>query len=191
MQSFRVEKSKPRKSSKPAKSWSERRNEIADSISIEENVAMVACTSCVNNKLVCYYDREQSVKCAACLRHQRDCDGTFSLEEFRKIGEQKKQLKVKALEKRREIARLRKVLAELEEEDVAVQDDLVRLDDISSRMLQREMQALGVMDSVGNEQEVALADPNFVWEGVPAVESIDWEQLVRENSGGTPLSFLP
>jgi hypothetical protein len=189
MQSFRVKKPKPRKSSKPAKSWSERRNEIADSISIKENVAMVAYTSCVNNKSVCYYDREQSIKCATCLRHQRDYDGTFSLEEFRKIGEQKKQLKAKALEKRREIARLRKVLTELEEEDMAVQDDLVKLDDISSRMLQREMQALGIMDSVGNEQEVALADPDFVWEGAPAVESINWEQLMRENSGGTPLSF--
>ena len=189
MQSFRIEKPRPRKSSKPARSWSERRNEIAESISVEENIAMVACTPCVTNNIPCYYDREQSVKCAECLRRQRDCDGTFSLEEFRKVGEQRKQLKAKSLEKRREIARLRKTLAELEEEDVAVHDDLAKLDDISSRMLQREMQALGVMNSVGSEQEVALADPDFVWEGVPVVESVDWERLMGEDSGGTPLSF--
>jgi len=135
---------------------------------------MVACTECVNHGVVCYYDREQSVKCAACLRHQRSCDGTFSLEEFRKVGEQKKQLKSKSRLKRREIARLRKVLADAESEDADLQDSLAQLDEVSSRMLHREMQALGVFNSVDTGQDVALADPGFVFDGVPVTESIDW-----------------
>jgi hypothetical protein len=71
---------------------------------------MVACSACVNSGTVYYYNREQSVKCTAYLRHQRACDGTFALEEFRKVGEQKKQLVAKSRAKRREMARLRKVL---------------------------------------------------------------------------------
>ena len=94
MQSFHAEKSKLRKSSKPPKKWTTRRNEIADALeSDEDNIAMVACSECVKHNVVYYYDRRQSVQCAACLRHQRNCDGTFSLEEFRKVGVQKKKLK--------------------------------------------------------------------------------------------------
>ena len=56
--------------------------ELTDSISVKENIVMVACSECVNNGVVCYYDREQSVLCAACLRYQRTCDGTFLIKEF-------------------------------------------------------------------------------------------------------------
>ena len=87
MQSFRAEKPKLQKSSKPPKKWTTRRNEIADTLeSDEDNIAMVACSKCVKHNVVYYYDRRQSVQCAACLRHQRNCDSTFSLEEFRKVG---------------------------------------------------------------------------------------------------------
>jgi hypothetical protein len=155
---------------------------------------MVACSECVNNGVVCYYDREQSVKCAECLRHQRNCDGTFSLEDFRKVGEQKKQLQSKSRLKRREIQRLRKVLLEAqsalneaEEQDSDLQESLAQLEQKSSDMLKREMQALGVFNSVGIEQEVALSDPGFVWSDVPHTETVDvdWD-AIWGTSGGTP-----
>jgi hypothetical protein len=186
MQSFRIEKTTSRKSSKPAKSWKERRNEIADSISIEENVAMVACSECVSSGVVCYYDREQSVKCAACLRHQRNCDGTFSIEEFRKVGEQKKQLVSKTRAKRREIARLRKVLAEAESEEADLEDRLSLLEEKSSKMLRREMLALGVMEPLDTEQEVILAEPEFVWAGMPVTDSIDWAVVLGDSPAQDP-----
>jgi DNA repair exonuclease SbcCD ATPase subunit len=189
-----IAKPRSRKSSKPVKTWKERCAELADSISVEGNIAMVACSECVNNGVVCYYDREQSVKCAECLRHQRNCDGTFSLEDFRKVGEQKKQLQSKSRLKRREIQRLRKVLLEAqsalneaEEQDSDLQESLAQLEQKSSDMLKREMQALGVFNSVGIEQEVALSDPGFVWSDVPHTETVDvdWD-AIWGTSGGTP-----
>ena len=57
------------------------------------------------------------MKYIACLRHYRECNGTFSVEELRKIGEQKKQIAAKLRAKRREITRLRKTLADLEGDD--------------------------------------------------------------------------
>lgn len=178
MQSFRVIKLKPRKSSKPAKSWSERRIEIAAALeSDRDNVAMVACSECVNNNVVCYYDREQSVKCAACLRHQRNCDGTFSLEEFRKVGVQKKELEARSLlvgqelhAKRQALLQARRALLEAEscfalteEEDLKIREELARVKDKSNNMLRREMKALGVLDRLPESQEIALADPDLNW----------------------------
>ena len=52
-------------------------------------------------------------------------------------------------------------------------------------MLKCEMQALGVFNSVDNEQEVALAEPDFAWSSVPVTELVDWEDLLRE-SGDIP-----
>ena len=52
-------KNRPRKSSKPTKSKSESRNELADAIeSLEDNKVIVSCTKCVEENVVCYYDRE-------------------------------------------------------------------------------------------------------------------------------------
>jgi len=197
MQSFRIAKTKPRKSSKPVQSETERLNEVADSISTQDNEAMVSCTECINRNKVCYYDREQSVKCAECLRGRRTCDGTFALEEFRRVGEQKKHLKSKALAKRREALRLRKTLmdarkamldaeqksAAAESEEADLLESLAALEDKSSRMLKREMQALGVMNPLDNEQEVALAEPDFVWSEMPLTESIDWEGVFGSDGG--------
>jgi hypothetical protein len=177
------------RSSKPVRDWHIRRIEIADLLSSDpDNEAMVSCTECINHDVVCYYDREQSVSCAECLRHQRKCDGTFSVEEFRKVGEQKKQLISKSRLKRREIARLRKTLAALEESDADIQDSLAALEDKSSRMLRREMQALGAFDNIttssGTSHEVALAEPEFVFDGQFVTDSVDWEQVLGL-SGGT------
>jgi len=181
MQAFRVRKTKPKppKSSKPVVPWQQRQNEVADYIEfVEKTRAMVACTECANNGDVCYYSREQSVKCAACLRHRRECDGTFSVEELRKIGEQKKQLSAKSRAKRREIARLRKTLASLEEDDADLQDSLAKLDEVSSNMLKREMQALGAFDRLPASDEVALSEPDFIWGGVPTTDSVDWDAIL-------------
>jgi hypothetical protein len=131
----------------------------------------------VSHGVVCYYDREQSVKCAACLRFQRNCDGTFSIKEFRKVGEQKKQLVSKTRAKRREIVRLRKALAAMESDEAELEATLASLEERSSNMLKREMLALGVMDPLDTAKEVALADPSFVWADMPVTDSIDWEEV--------------
>ena len=214
MQNFRVCKKKPR-SSRPPRNETLRLQVVADSISVKENKAMVACSECVKNNAVYYYDRSQSVKCAECLRRRRDCDGTFSLEEFRKIGEQKRLLKEKARERRLETSRLRTLqssvqlearraklaadearqvllvaeaaaeerLAEAmrrtaaaELEEVALAEQIAKVKETSSRMLKREMLALGVISPLDNEQEVALAEPELAWFGgeLPLMGSFDW-----------------
>jgi len=161
---------------------------------------MVACTECANHNVTCFYDREQSVKCSECLRYQRNCDGTFSVEEFRKVGEQKKQLQSKSRRKRREIARLRQVLLkaqkdllDAEESDSDLQDSIAKLEEQSSRMLRREMEALGVFDSVeasaGPQQELALADPDFIFDGQFVTDSVDWDQVLGSSGDtGQPVS---
>jgi hypothetical protein len=190
MSKSRIDKTK---SSKPRVPWNTRRVEIADSIASDpDNKAMVACSACVEHDSVCYYDREQSVKCAECLRYQRDCDGTFAMEEYRKTSEHKKQLQSKSRLKRREIARLRKVLAEAEEVDNRLQDTIAMLEEKTSRMLKREMLALGVLDSVQPEEalertatevpstpepRVAGDFSEFVLEGMPITDSIDWDSV--------------
>ena len=204
MQAFRIQKTKPPKSSKPVIPWQQRQNEIADYIEfVEKTEAMVACTECANHGDVCFYSREQSVKCAACLRHRRECDGTFSVEELRKIGEQKKQIAAKSRAKRREIARLRKTLLEArrslaalecemveqEEEDSSLQDSLAKLDEVSSNMLKREMQALGAFDKLPASEDVALAEPEFFLEGTPVTSSIDWNAVW--NFGGGAEQEIP
>ena len=199
MQSARVRKSKPR-SSKPPRNESARLCLVADSITTPDNEAMVSCTECVRGGVTCYYDRAQSIKCAECLRRRKDCDGTFSLEEFRRVGEQKKQMEAKAREKRRQVIRLRGALKEsrqameearqamlkvettvlaAESEEADLQDGLSELEATSSRMLEREMRALGVLNSLPPEAEVALADPDLAWSDVvfPAVGPLDWNVI--------------
>ena len=59
MQSFRAEKPKSQKSSKPLKKWTTRWYEIAEALeSDRDNVAMVACSEYMNHNMVCYYDWE-------------------------------------------------------------------------------------------------------------------------------------
>lgn len=149
------------RTSRPSRrSERDRLDSIADAISGDsKNLAMVACTNCVNAKSLCYYDRERSKKCAECLRHQRECDGTFSLEEFRKVGEQKKEAEAVVLEKERTIARMRRALVEAEEEGLKAKEWLAHLSDVSSRMIQREMMALGVFEEIPPDRSIALGEP--------------------------------
>jgi glycine/serine hydroxymethyltransferase len=85
-------------------------------ISVEDNAAMIACTKYMENNVMCYYDRSQLIKYAECLRHQRSYNGTFALEEFRKVGEQKKTLQAKARVEKRRVVRLRRVMLKLQAE---------------------------------------------------------------------------
>jgi hypothetical protein len=71
----------------------------------------------------------------------------------------------------RRLARLRKTMVEAQarylaaqaelveagSKDADLQHDTIRVEEITSRMLRRGMQVLGVMDSLDNEQEIALA----------------------------------
>ena len=79
--------------------------------------------------------------------------------------------------KRREIVRLRKALAAMESDEAELEATLALLEEKSSNMLKREMLALGVMDSLDTEKEVALAEPLFAWADMPATDSIDWEEV--------------
>ena len=44
-------------------------------------------------------------------------------------------------------------------------------------MLKREMLALGVMDSLNTEKEVALAEPLFTQANMPVTDSINQEEV--------------
>jgi hypothetical protein len=186
MPQHRVAKVRLPKSNKPIPSRFERIQHLYQALVIDEYRAPdnMRCTQCANNDCVCYYDRKTSVKCAECLRFQRDCDGTFSLEEFRKVGEQKKTEQEKRRQKSKEIARLRRALMDAqralvaaEEEQNELDDSIAHLEEVSSTMLRREMQALGVFNSLPEGQEIALGDPNFVWSDVPVNDTIDWSEV--------------
>ncbi|KAK5936453.1 hypothetical protein PMZ80_011308 [Knufia obscura] len=187
MSQCRILKPKQKRSSKPERPKSERNLEIYRAIAVTGNEAIVSYSACISNNVVCYYDREQSVKCAECVLHQRSCDGTFALEEFRKVGELKRAKQQKRREKSKQITKLRSALltarqalqeAEAtmlatEEEINEIDESIAALEDKSSRMLKREMQALGVFNSLPDEQEIALGDQDFVWEDIPLVQQVD------------------
>ncbi|KAK5175952.1 hypothetical protein LTR44_011482 [Exophiala sp. CCFEE 6388] len=105
------------------------------------------------------------------------CDGSFSLEEFRKVVDEKKAFEEKSRRKRKEIARLRRALADAESEDSQLQDSLSRLEEVSSRMIRREMQALGVLDEQPVGSVGAFADPHLPWSEVPVTETVDWDAV--------------
>lgn len=204
-----VFKTKPPKSSKRAAPAPQR---FADTIAAIEadsdNEAMVACSECVKHDDTCFYSRENSVKCTSCLKNRRKCDGTFSLQEFRRVGDQKKSLKLKSLSKRREIRGLRskrvmahgalleaqaevarlerelmsvdKKLIVEEEADIKFNDDLEVLEDKSNKMLRREMLALGVLEQLPPDEEVAFAEPEVIWrENDPSGFPVDWGAVMN------------
>ena len=61
----------------------------------------------------------------------------------------------------------------MESDEAELEATLTLLEEKSSNMLKREMLALGVMDSLDIEKDVALAEPSFVWADVPVTDSID------------------
>jgi len=206
MQAFRVFKTKPSKSSKPPVPRTQRLIDTIAAIEADsDNAAMVACSECVKHDDTCFYSRESSVKCTACLKNRRKCDGTFSLQEFRRVGDQKKSLKSKSLAKRREIRNLRskrvlahgalleaqatvarlerellsvdqKLVAE-EDADIKFNDDLEALEDRSDKMLRREMLALGVLEQLPPDEEVAFAEPEIWREG--EAPPLDWAEVLN------------
>lgn len=185
MHRFRVSKtSKPKtpkvpKIPKPLRprNEAERLLEVAAAIAVKENEAMVSCTECIKHNVTCYYDREQSVKCADCLKHQRTCDGTFSLEEFREIGEQKKKAEDELFAKRQLIAEARRKLLELEDEGIQSELWLRHLKDVSDRMIQREMAALGVLHNKPPSQQLALGDQSLNQHTLPSLDQIDFSSV--------------
>jgi len=122
------------------------------------------------------------------MKH-RKCDGTFSLEELRKVGDQKKLEQKRRRQKLAEVAKLRKAmidaqraLAEAEEEQHSIEETLAELDDRTERMLKREMQALGVLNSLPEQEEIALGDSSLSWlDHGFMVEQVNWEDVF---SGG-------
>lgn len=154
------------------------RDRLADALSVPSNKTMVKCSHCVEHNVDCYYDSKRSNSCAECIRKQRTCDGTFSLSEFKRVGNLKRGIQKKSRDKRREIALLRERLAQAEKEDVSLQDSLSYWEDVSDRMLKKEMVALGVIGDLVEEQEVAPGVPEFgvVSEG-PVTDIIDWSSV--------------
>ena len=65
------------------------------------------------------------------------------------------------IEARKAILEAELELASAKKSDLQLQNSLAKLEEKSNNMLKREMQALGVLNSVDSEQKVALAKPNF------------------------------
>jgi hypothetical protein len=159
-----------------------RRKALAAAIELESPCAMVACSNCARSGDTCYFG-ERSKKCSCCIRKNADCDGSFSLEEFRRVADEKKVLQEKSRRKRKEIARLRRALADAESEDNSIQDSVSQLETISSNMLRREMRALGVLEEQPPESSGAFADPELPWLEVPITDTVDWELVFPASSG--------
>lgn len=169
MQSFRVTKPAiPR-----SRNSTIRRLNLAAAIELSGNKAMVSCTECARHGVECFYDSERSTRCAECLRKNRNCDGSFSLEEFRKVVDQKKLVEAELLKKRRLIAETRRRLAELEEDGLKTEEWLLHLKEQSDRMLSREMRALGVLDSCSEDQSLALGDQSVFVTPAPDPSQVD------------------
>jgi hypothetical protein len=81
---------------------------------------MVSYSNCARSGNICYFVKERLKKCSCCLRKNIDYDGSFSLEEFRRMVDEKKSLVDKSRRKRKEITRLRRVLADAESEDSTI-----------------------------------------------------------------------
>lgn len=171
----------------PKRSSTERRKDLISALTDSGTISMVACSFCASNSLACYYDREISVSCAECLRRGRHCDGSFSLEEFRKVGEQKKLAEAELLKKERMIAEARRRLLELEEEGIKTKEWLQHLKDTSDRMIQREMQALDVLSSRSSSDSVALGDQSLFQLPAPDPSNVDLADWFFSDD---PQSFL-
>jgi hypothetical protein len=109
-----------RKQPQPTKSKEtshDRRLHLAEAIaSLKTNRTMVKCEECVSSGDKCFYERGRTWKCAACIKHQRECSGTFDMEEFRKAGDEKKRMEAETRKHRREVTRLRKLAKERQAE---------------------------------------------------------------------------
>lgn len=173
----------------------DRRLVLSAALSIEENLTMPACAKCVEHGDLCYYNARKSTKCAKCIEKQRKCDGTFSLEEYRRVGEQKKRLTAEVRQKRKEIARLRSVLLDRQQEMLKAMQDLNSAENsessldaslahwerVSDNMLTREMRAMGVLREQPEESEIALGEPiEEIVEQAPFVEYVDLSFLLPE-----------
>lgn len=187
---------KRNKSKKPEPPRPQKFANLAEAIKYWGNEAMVSCSECVKHGDECWYDRYQSVACAKCVNHQRKCDGTFSLEELRKVGELKraeqrkrrvrtkrvKDAKAKLLAARQALMEANKALLEAEssvmkEEDALdkIDSELIRIEDFVGSALRREMLTLGVLESMPEDQQIALGDTDlsFMDSSCP-VAGVDW-----------------
>src|SRR5947209_8301073 len=100
MRQFRVVKLRPSsRSNVPKRSPLNRRNDQIRTLSFKEFKAHkdIKCYHYLKNDYFYYYDHKISISYTEYLRLQRKCDRTFSLDEFRKVG----QLKEDELNKRR------------------------------------------------------------------------------------------
>ena len=96
--------------------------------------------------------------------------------------DEKKVFQERSRRKRKEMARLRRALAEVESEDNELQDSIARLEEISSNMVRREMRALGVLEDLPEGSAGAFADPDQPWAEVPFNETIDWDLALGGSS---------
>jgi hypothetical protein len=127
---------------------------------------MVACSFCSNAGAICTVGRDSS-RCSRCVEKNLRCDGTFSVEEFDKISEQRRRLQVTVNESKRRSAELMAQLAaELTRQSTSSLRLRAQLKALSSRqdsMLRREVQALEELDAL-ESAEAAVSGVEPSWE---------------------------
>jgi hypothetical protein len=96
----------------PKRTSTQRRADLAVAIELLAYPTMVSYSNCARSGDMYYFARERSKKCSCYLRKNIDCDGSFSLEEFRKVVDKKKVFQEKSRRKRKEIVWLRRTLVE-------------------------------------------------------------------------------
>lgn len=150
---------------------------------------MVAYTFCAENDFACHYDRDVSVSCAQCLQRGWSCDSSFSLTEFRKVGEQKEVAESELLKKEQMIAETRRRLLELEEDGLKSKEWLQHLRDISERMLRCEMRALGVLSPRRPQDSLALGNQSLFQSLAPNLSQVNLVDLFFSDDPQRVLDF--
>ena len=140
MQSFRVAKpARKIKSSKPRPSGPKRSIATAEAIeSSFDNIAMVAYSSCVEEGVLCYYNREQSVSCSECLRRRRKCDGTFSTEEYRELSRLQKSKEEAANRQKKALVEAEAAVAQAQLELSFVRALVLKLEEEAAEVKERK-----------------------------------------------------
>ena len=81
----------PRQADKPPKRNStQRRANLAVAIKVLVTPTIVSYSNYARSGETYYFAKERSKKCSCYIRKNIDCDGSFSLEEFRKVVDEKK-----------------------------------------------------------------------------------------------------
>lgn len=155
---------------------------------------MGRCTPCQKTDSFCFV-LEGRNKCSSCLKKGvRDCDGNFSEAEFEALERKKQDLRRQVSSQQAEVGRRAAeaasafaALAQAQQEAHRLERRMEEYAGAQSRMLRRELDALDALEEANPSglPTAVLSGEEFVWDGLPACGSVDWDVVL--GSGGDTL----